>query len=62
MPLTEDEKQYIVDRVVDLLCAPDKKEKLGALRERVMAVPQGEDRSLDEAVYAVAQAIEELYG
>ena len=61
MPLNEDEKTYIVDTVTEILKAPDKKERIEALRERVMSAPEGTS-SLDDAVYSVLQAIDELYG
>jgi hypothetical protein len=61
MPLTEDEKTYIVDTVTEILRAPDKKERIAALRERVMG-DAPDKNPLDDAVYSVLQAIEELYG
>jgi len=62
MPLTDAEKAYIVDQVVEVLRAPDRKERLAALRERVLHRDAGEPSSLDEAVYSVLQAIDEIYG
>lgn len=62
MPLSEEEKQYIVDQVVEILRAPDRKERLAALREQVMRQNRSDDGTLDDAVYSVVQAIEELYG
>ncbi len=65
MPLSEKEKAYIVDKVVELLGATDKKEQIAALRDRVMKAADdtdGDDMSLDDAVYSLVQAIEELYG
>ena len=61
MPLTEDEKAYIVDTVAEILKAPDRKERLDALKERVLAGEEG-TTSLDDAIYSVLQAIDELYG
>ena len=61
MPLTEDEKTYIVDTVAEILRASDKKERIEALREKIMAGRTADD-NLDDAVYSVLQAIEELYG
>ncbi|MFH2007489.1 MAG: hypothetical protein ABI333_12965 [bacterium] len=61
MPLTEEEKNYIVDTVAEILKAPDKKERIAALRERVLAAQEGTN-TLDDAVYSVLQAIDELYG
>ena len=60
MPLTEDEKTYIVDRVTEILKSPDKKDRIAALRDKVMNAPEGEP-TLDDAVFSVLQAIEELY-
>ena len=62
MPLNEEQKSYIVQKAVEILRAPDKKEQIAALRERVMASEQGQEFSLDDAVYSVLQALEELYG
>jgi hypothetical protein len=62
VPLSDQEKQYIVDQVVQILKAPDKKERLAALRERVLAESDAEASDLDDAIYSVVQAIEELYG
>lgn len=61
MPLTADEKSYIVDQVTEILRAPDKKERIDLLRRRVMD-ESAEANPLDDAVYSVLQAIEELYG
>lgn len=61
MPLNEEEKTFIVNSVTEILKAPDKKERIVALRERVMSAPEG-SVSLDDAVYSVVQAIDELYG
>jgi hypothetical protein len=65
MPLTKEEKDYIVNQVVDILKAPNKKALISELRERVLGRDnegEGEKGQLDDAVYAVIQAIEELYG
>ncbi len=62
MPLTESEKDYIVERVTEILRAPDKKARIAALREQVLDPDREPDEGLDDAVYAVLQAIEELYG
>ena len=65
MPLTKEEKDYIVNRVVDILKAPDKKTLLAELRDKVLNRnddSEKDEEQLDEAVYAVIQAIEELYG
>ena len=61
MPLTEEEKTYIVDRVTEILKAPDKKERIAALKQQVLEPPEGEHNPLDDAVFSVLQAISELY-
>ena len=65
MPLTQEEKDYIVNQVVDILKAPNKKALIAELRKKVLGQEnegEGEKGQLDDAVYAVLQAIEELYG
>ncbi len=65
MPLTKEEKDYIVNKVVDILKAPDKKALIAELQEKVLGPDiesEGGKEQLDDAVYAVIQAIEELYG
>ena len=62
MPLTDTEKEYIANKVVEILRAPDKAEQIAALREQVLEADAGDEVSLDDAVYAVLEAIEELYG
>ena len=65
MPLTKKEKDYIVNRVVDILKDPNKKTLLTELRDKVLNGnndSENAEEQLDEAVYAVIQAIEELYG
>lgn len=62
MPLTEAEKDYIVEKVTEILRSADKKDRIAALREQVLGSSPDEDRRLDEAVYSVLQAIDELYG
>jgi hypothetical protein len=61
MPLTEQEKTYIVDRVTEILKAPDKKERIAALKQQVLEAPEGAQNPLDDAVFSVLQAISELY-
>jgi hypothetical protein len=61
MPLSEEEKSYIVDRVVEILSAPNRAERIAALRQQVLE-EGGERNELDDAVYAVVQAVEELQG
>ncbi len=62
MPLTEAEKDCIVEKVTAILRAPDKKARIAALRDEVLDPGRDDGESLDDAVYAVLQAIEELYG
>lgn len=63
MALTEAQKAAVVDRAVEILRAPDRKERIAALREKVLArndrVDEADD---DDALYAVLQALEEIYG
>ena len=61
MALTETEKNDIVDKVVEILCAPDKDARLAELRNKVMSEVKGDLVSADDAAYSVLQAIEELY-
>ena len=62
MPLTEEQKSYIVDKAVEILKDPDKDKRLAELRDKVMSSDGGEEFQLDDAVYSVLQALEELYG
>jgi hypothetical protein len=66
MPLTKEEKDQIVNKVVEILKSPDKEQLITALREKVFKdnsenADSGEETS-DEVVYSVIQAINELYG
>lgn len=61
MPLTKEEKNYIVDTVAEIMRAPDKKERIARLRDGVLAAEEGTN-TLDDTVYSVIQAIDELYG
>lgn len=62
MALTEEEKAYIVERAVEIIRAPDRKERIAALRSQVLCEDAGKRIDLDDAVYSVLQALEELYG
>jgi hypothetical protein len=62
MPLTEAEKNAIVEKVVAILRAPDKKARIEALRAEVLDAQLEGQSSVDDAAYAVLQALEELYG
>ena len=61
MALSQQDKDEIVERVVAILRAPDRQAQLEALRAKLAA--GAEDPSeVDDAVYSVVQAIDELYG
>ena len=64
MPLTAAEKEAIVSKVVEILRDDNKHVLIAALRAKVMdEAREGESPDgVDDAVYAVVQAIEELYG
>ena len=62
MALTETEKNEIVDKVVEILCATDKDARLSELRKKVLSETKDDLVSVDDAAYSVLQAIEELYG
>lgn len=62
MPLTETEKNEIVDKVVEILRSPDKDAQLETLRQKVLGEGKDGQVSVDDAAYSVLQAIEELYG
>ncbi len=62
MPLSEEQKATIVSKATEILRAPDKKEQIAALRDKVMSESSGEEFNTDDAVYSVLQALEELYG
>ena len=61
MPLSEEEKAYIVNQVVEILGAPDRDERITALRQRILEDSEADCSPLDDAVYSVVQAIVELY-
>ena len=62
MPLSEEDKNYIVEKAVQILKAPDRKEQIAALRSKVMSEQAERSIDLDDAIYSVLQAMEELYG
>jgi hypothetical protein len=62
MPLSEEDKNYIVEKAVQILRAPDRKEQIDALRSKVMSEDAERSIDLDDAIYSVLQAMEELYG
>lgn len=61
MPLSEEEKTYIVNQVAEILGAPDREQRITALRRRVLDDAREEGNLLDDTVYSVVQAILELY-
>ncbi len=62
MPLTEEQKKYIVDNAVEILQSADKDKRMTALREKVMNAEGKTALDKDDALYSVLQALEELYG
>lgn len=64
MSMSKEDKETIVNRVVEILRSPKKKELIDELRQRVFASPRDgpEADEFEDVVYAVLQALEELYG
>jgi hypothetical protein len=63
LPLTKEEKDHIVERVVNILTSPQKNELIAELREKVLASEEEREvDQIDEVIYSVIQAIDELYG
>lgn len=62
MALSEKEMSYIVDTAVEILRSPERKQRIDELRQRVMSEDVDRTFELDDAVYSVLQALEELYG
>lgn len=64
MPLTSEEKTYIIDKVVEILKSPEKEQLIAQLRQKVFAADKenNEAGQMDEVIYSVIQAIDELYG
>jgi hypothetical protein len=63
LPLTKKEKDRIVDRVVEILKSPQKNELIAELRKKVLESDEGKETDqIDEVIYSVIQAIDELYG
>ena len=66
MPLTEQEKNYIIEKAVEIIQDPDSKNKLEELKQSVLQKSENNDKSeegvdLDEVIYSVIQAIQEIY-
>ncbi len=53
---------YIVDKAVEILRSDNRKERIAELRQQVMSEDADRQIELDDAVYSVLQALEELYG
>lgn len=62
MPLTEEQKKYIVDNAVEILQSPDREKRMTELRDKVMNAQGKTEIDQDDALYSVLQALEELYG
>ena len=64
MSISKEEKEKIADRVVEILRSPQKKELIDELRQQVFSDqrPDQDGETTDDVVYAVLQALEELYG
>jgi hypothetical protein len=64
MAMSKGDKERIANRVVEILRSPRKKELIDELRQQVFASPGDETESdeIEDVVYAVLQALEELYG
>ena len=64
MSISKEEKENIANRVVEILRSPRKQELIDQLRQRVFSAERenrgGEE--IEDVVYAVLQALEELYG
>ena len=63
MPLKKAEKDYIVNKVVEILKSPQKETLIAQLREKVLNETDDTDETdFDDVVYSVIQAIDELNG
>ena len=65
MSLSSDQKEAIAERVVQILRSPEKNQLIAELRKRVYAHPAADGESaesVEAVIYAVLQALEELYG
>ena len=64
MSISKEEKETIANRVVEILRSPRKKELIDELRQWVFgAERENQDgEEIEDVVYAVLQALEELYG
>ena len=64
MSISKKEKENIANRVVEILRSPRKQELIDQLRQRVFSAEREnrEGEEIEDVVYAVLQALEELYG
>ena len=64
MSISKEEKETIANRVVEILRSPRKKELIDELRQRVFSAEREnqDGEEIEDVVYAVLQALEELYG
>ncbi|MBN2736952.1 MAG: hypothetical protein JXR70_08235 [Spirochaetales bacterium] len=63
MPLNKEEKDYIVNKVVEILKSPLKDKLIENLKTRVFNNKSDDDEETsEEVIYAVIQAIDEIYG
>ncbi len=64
MSISKEEKENIANRVVEILRSPRKQELIDQLRQRVFSAEREnrEGEEIEDVVYAVLQALEELYG
>ena len=64
MSISKEEKETIANRVVEILRSPRKTELIDELRQRVFGAEREnrDGEEIEDVVYAVLQALEELYG
>ena len=64
MAISKEKKEAIANRVVEILRSPRKEQLIAELREKVFSEERDEQSSeeLEDVIYAVLQALEELYG
>ena len=64
MSISEKKKEQIANRVVEILRSPRKEELIAELRKKVFSEVRDGRRSeeIEDVIYAVLQALEELYG
>ena len=64
MSISKKKKEQIANRVVEILRSPRKEELIAELRKKVFSEERDERRreEIEDVIYAVLQALEELYG